>query len=60
MDYVTWMSGQVQAAPLMGIDIGDAGRQTICAARANADGSIEILGICDYTGDADSDGGECD
>ncbi|MBR8409811.1 hypothetical protein [Burkholderia cenocepacia] len=51
---------EVRAVPLLGVDGGAGERQTVCAARANGDGSIEIIGICEYTGEADSDGGECD
>lgn len=44
----------------LAIDTGDGERQTVTAARTRADGRIEIIGICEFTGDADSDGGECD
>ncbi|MCA8026430.1 hypothetical protein [Burkholderia cepacia] len=51
---------EVRAVPLLGVDAGGYDRQSVCAVRAHADGAIEIIGMCEYTGDADSDGGECD
>ncbi|MCA8326110.1 hypothetical protein [Burkholderia cepacia] len=51
---------EVRAVPLLGLDVGRGEHQAVCAARVHADGSIEIIGICEYTGEADSDGGECD
>ena len=51
---------KVGAMPFLGVDIGGDEITTVCAARATANGYIEIIGICQYTGDADSDGGECD
>lgn len=51
---------EVRPVPLLGIDEGSGDVTSVCAARGHEDGTIEIVGICQYTGEADSDGGECD
>lgn len=51
---------EVRTVPLLGVDVGVRDRTSVCAARGHADGTVEVIGICEFFDDADSDGGECD
>lgn len=54
-----WCSRTIRDEWLL-VDDSHDDRQIVTAARAYGDGSIEIIGECEFTGSADSDGGECD